>query len=127
MRRPGFMQIEGCATMGIPGSPNAIQQLVEDNYETLYRYAYRLSGSNADAEDLTQETFCKAQVSLAQLRDRSRARPWLFSILRNAYLHRVRAERQQACVALDQVGDVAEPLPESLPDIDPEQLQSALS
>ncbi len=107
--------------------PPSIQRLVEDHYSSLYRYAYRLSGSSADAEDLTQDTFCKAQSNLAQLRDPSRARPWLFSILRNAYLHQVRAERQQPCVALDQVGDVAEPLPEPLPDIDPEQLQSALN
>ena len=113
--------------MGIPGSPKAIGQLVEENYEPLYRYAYRLTGSNADAEDLTQETFCKAQVNLAQLRDRSRARPWLFSILRNAYLHRVRADRQQPCVSLDGIGDLAEPLPGSLPAIDPEQLQQALN
>src|SRR5204863_6275999 len=93
----------------------------------LYRYAYRLTGSNADAEDLTQDTFCKAQVHFGQLRDRSRARPWLFSILRNAYLHRVRADRQQPCVSLDGVGDLAEPVPGSLPEIDPEQLQQALS
>src|SRR5206468_688737 len=33
----------------------------------------------------------------------------------------------QPCVSLDGVGDVAEPLPEALPDIDPEQLQKALN
>jgi RNA polymerase sigma-70 factor (ECF subfamily) len=113
--------------MGTPGRPNAIGRLVEENYEALYRYAYRLTGSNADAEDLTQETFCTAQTKLAQLRDPSRARPWLFSILRHAFLHRVRAERQQPCVSLDGIGDLAEPLPGSLPEVDPEQLQQALN
>jgi RNA polymerase sigma-70 factor (ECF subfamily) len=113
--------------MGKPGSPQTIQRLVEEYYMPLYRYAYRLSGSSADAEDLTQEAFCKAQTHYDQLRDPSRARPWLFSILRNAYLHRVRAERQQHCVSLDSVGDLAEPLPAALPDIDPEHLQQALN
>jgi RNA polymerase sigma-70 factor (ECF subfamily) len=112
--------------MGKPGSPQAVQRLVEEHYVALYRYAYRLSGSSADAEDLTQEAFCKAQLNLGQLREPSRAKPWLFSILRNAYLHRVRAERQQPCVPLEGVGDLAEPLPEPLPDIDPERLQQAL-
>ena len=107
--------------------PPSVQQLVEDHHASLYRYAYRLSGSSADAEDLTQDAFCKAQINLNQLRDPARARPWLFSILRNAYIHRVRAERQQPCVSLEQIGDVAEPLPESFPDIDPEQLQTALN
>jgi len=113
--------------MGLPGSSKVIQRLVEENWVALYRYAYRLSGSNADAEDLVQDTFCKAQQSLTQLRDPGRARPWLFSILRNAYLHRVRAERSQPCISLEAAGDVAEPLPESLPEVDPEQLQQALN
>jgi len=47
--------------------------------------------------------------------------------LRNAYLHRARAERQQPCVSLECVGDLAEPLPSQLPDIDPERLQQALN
>lgn len=112
--------------MGMPGSPQTLQRMVDDHYAALYRYAYRLSGSPADAEDLTQEAFCKAQLNLAQLRDPGRAKPWLFSILRNAYLHRVRAEKQQHCVPLDGVGDLAESLPEPLPEVDPEQLQQAL-
>jgi RNA polymerase sigma-70 factor, ECF subfamily len=113
--------------MGMPASQRTVQQLVDEHYVSLYRYAYRLCGSAADAEDLTQEAFCKAQLNLGQLRDPARAKPWLFSILRNAYLHRVRAERAQPCVSLDGVGDVAEPLPEPLPDVDPEQLQQALN
>src|SRR6516164_5184026 len=106
--------------MGELGSPQMVQRLVEEHYVTLYRYACRLSGSSADAEDLTQEAFCKAQLNFGQLRDPSRARPWLFSILRNAYLHRVRADRQQNCVSLESIGELAEPLPAQLPEIDPE-------
>jgi RNA polymerase sigma-70 factor (ECF subfamily) len=114
-------------TMGKPGSPQTVQRLVDEHYVALYRYAYRLSGSAADAEDLTQEAFCKAQLNLGQLRDPGRAKPWLFSILRNAYLHRVRADRQQHCVSLDGVGDLPEPAAEPLPEIDPERLQQALN
>lgn len=112
--------------MATPASPEAVRGLVEDHYAALFRYAYRLSGQSSDAEDLTQETFVKAQAHLGQLRSPDRARPWLFSILRNAYLHRTRAERQVAMVPLDGVGDLAEPLPDPLPEIDPEQLQQAL-
>ncbi len=36
--------------MKLPGSRRAMQQLVEQHYEALYRYAFRLSGSSADAE-----------------------------------------------------------------------------
>src|SRR6267154_824578 len=55
--------------MGTPGSPQLMQRLVDEHYLALYRYAFRLSGSAADAEDLTQEAYCKAQLNLGQLRD----------------------------------------------------------
>lgn len=107
-------------------NPEMVRRLVDDYYLALYRYAFRLTGSAGDAEDLTQETFCKAQLKHEQLRDPSRAKAWLFSILRNAHLHRVRSDRQRRWVSLETVGDVAEPLPEPLPAVEPERLQQAL-
>jgi RNA polymerase sigma-70 factor (ECF subfamily) len=113
--------------MGATGSRRGVTPLVEQHYESLYRYAYRLSGAQADAEDLTQEAFCKAQAQLGQLRDPERAKPWLFSILRNAYLQRARTDRAHRQVSLDAVGDVACELPAEAPEISPEQLQGALN
>lgn len=111
--------------MVMPGRRRTVERLVEEHYTALYRYAWRLSGSEADAEDLTQETFCKAQDHLSQLRDSTRAKAWLFRILRNAFLHRTRSKRQKE-VCLDDVDELAESLPEHFPEIDPEQLQQAL-
>jgi RNA polymerase sigma-70 factor, ECF subfamily len=115
--------------MGMPGSSQMMQQLVDEYYVALYRYAFRLSGCAADADDLTQEAFCTAQTKLGQLRSPECVKPWLFRILRNAFLQRLRAGRQEKCVSLDGLVDVPERLqaPESFPDIDPEQLQVALS
>jgi RNA polymerase sigma-70 factor (ECF subfamily) len=112
--------------MGLPGSRRRVEQLVEEHYTALYRYAYRLTGTQADAEDLTQDTFCQAQLKLPQLRDPSRVKAWLFSILRNAYLRRARAHKHEHALPLEWVGDVAERLPEQLPEIEPERLQEAL-
>lgn len=108
-------------------SPGNVTELVELFYESLYRYAFRLSGAEADARDLTQEAFCKAQAQFKQLRDRSRAKPWLFSILRNLYLHRLRTTKQHTTVPLDSIGELPETLPDRLPEVDVEQLQTALS
>jgi RNA polymerase sigma-70 factor (ECF subfamily) len=113
--------------MGVPGKERMVQRLVEEHYTELYRYAFRLSGGSADAEDLTQEAFCKAQDHLCQLREPDRAKAWLFSILRNAYLHRLRSERRERSVSLESIGDLAEPSLEPLPPVDPEQLQLALN
>ncbi len=103
-----------------------VRELVSQYYEPLYRYAYRLSGTQADAEDLTQEAFLKAQTQFAQLRDPDRVKPWLFAILRNAYLHRVRSEKGKKKVSLDTLGDVAEKPQTATPEIGSEELQRAL-
>jgi RNA polymerase sigma-70 factor, ECF subfamily len=113
--------------MNLPGGRRTMQQLVEQHYDSLYRYAFRLSGSAADAEDLTQDAFCQAQLKLSQLRDAARVKPWLFSILRNAYLHRVRDAKRQHLIPLDAAGDLPERLPEPLPEIDTAQLQELLN
>src|SRR5207248_3782696 len=92
----------------------------------LYRYAYRLAGNAADAEDLTQETFCKAQRNLGQLRDPARAKSWLFCILRNLYLHKIRAEKHRHCVSLADMDDVPERSASRWLPVEPERLQEVL-
>ena len=109
-----------------PGSRRRVRQLVDEHYQSLYRYAYRLSGSAADADDLTQEAFAKALTRLGQLREPDRAKAWLFRILRNAYLHRMRDHRRHRTVPLDSVGDLPENGAEAPPAIDPAALQGAL-
>ena len=103
-----------------------LHALIDAHYEALYRYAYRLCGSSADAEDLTQEAFGKAFTRLGQLRESDRAKAWLFRILRNLYLHKVRDEKRHRVVTLDAVGDLAGREAEDPPEIDPARLQQAL-
>jgi len=104
-----------------------VPQLIEEHYESLYRYAYRLSGSASDADDLTQQTFGKVLTRLDQLREVEKARGWLFRILRNEYLHAKRDEKQGKAIPLESIGELPgreEHLP---PDIDPANLQDALN
>ncbi|MDY3556933.1 sigma-70 family RNA polymerase sigma factor [Gemmata sp. JC717] len=109
------------------GSNGELHQLIDAHYEALYRYAYRLSGSSSDAEDLTQETFGKALARLPQLRELDRARAWLFRILRNLYLHKVRDQKRHRVVPLDAVGDLPGRSSDEMPEIDPAKLQQALN
>jgi RNA polymerase sigma-70 factor (ECF subfamily) len=110
-----------------PGNTRKIEELVQTHYRSLFAFAYRLSGSVQEAEDLTQDTFCQAQAKLGQLRDWAKARSWLFTILRNGYLHRVRARKIENRVPLEEVGELPERLPAPLPEVDPEKLQLALN
>src|SRR5579862_4776996 len=65
---------------------SSIKSLVDEHLSAVYRYAYRLTGTVQDAEDLTQQVFLLAQQRLGQLREAERARGWLFAILRNSFL-----------------------------------------
>jgi RNA polymerase sigma-70 factor (ECF subfamily) len=98
--------------------------LVEEHYSLLYRFAFRLTSSVADAEDLTQQAFLTAQRKLDQLRDPSRAKSWLCSILRNTYLKDLRS-RAPIPVSL---ANTPEPADEALDEatFDEQELQDAL-
>ncbi len=105
----------------------SVRELIDSHYQPLFRYAYRLSGSSADAEDLTQETFGKAIQRLAQLRQAERVKPWLFRILRNEYLRRVRDDRRHRLTPLEQLGEIPQPAADPPADIDPATLQAVLN
>lgn len=104
--------------------PN-ISRLVEQHYALLYRYAYRLSGSVADAEDLTQQTFLSAQSHLDQLRDHGQAKNWLCTILRHCYLKSLRKKKNRAPALLENLDELAVEMPHNT-DFDSEKLQQVL-
>jgi RNA polymerase sigma-70 factor (ECF subfamily) len=72
----------------------------------LYRYAYRLTGKTQIAEDLVQETFFEAWRSIASQKGPSKARAWLFQILRYRHAHYLRDTlRHRQTTSLDQNED----------------------
>ncbi len=60
-----------------------------------------------DAEDLTQETYVRAQERLTQLRDPEAARAWLCRIARNTCLDHLRRARWRRLLASDDPPEVA--------------------
>ncbi len=68
--------------------------------DAVYRFALRLTGSAAEAEDLVQETYLRAYRAWDQYTLGTRAKSWLFTICRNAYLReRERDARRDDIVA----------------------------
>ncbi len=106
-----------------------IARLVADFHQPVYRYAYRLTGSVPEAEDLTQEVFLIAQEKLGQLRQADCARAWLFRILRNCFL-KSRERRQRRPLTMADVSLDANLIPAHAPhsdQIDRQRLQQALN
>lgn len=103
-----------------------IARLVDEHHPMVYRYAYRLTGSAADAEDLTQQVFLTAQKKLEQLRNVESVRSWLFTILRNYFLKECQKRRPVPAESLQLDMNT---IPEEIPDqthVDRERLQQAL-
>jgi RNA polymerase sigma-70 factor, ECF subfamily len=86
---------------------------LDQNVDRLYRAAYALCGSRADAEDLVQETFLRVISSKRAARHRFRL-PYLMRSLRNTWIdfQRARAARPATRGAEDvdwMVDDSADP------------------
>lgn len=74
-------------------------QLVDANYASLYRFALSLAKNQADACDLTQQTFFIWATKGQTLRDITKAKSWLFTTLYREFL---RGRRREArATALD--------------------------
>jgi RNA polymerase sigma-70 factor, ECF subfamily len=110
-----------------PSAALDLTALVVAHHAPLYRYAYRLCGCAAEAEDLTQQAFLIAQRKLHQLREPERAGAWLYAVLRNCFLKSLRRQRPASAAALNlTVEEFAGPTPET-DEIDREQLAQALA
>lgn len=60
-------------------------ELLESHHESVFKYAFRLTGCRAAAEDVTQEVFLRVFKSIGQLRDRLAEKAWLMTITRNEF------------------------------------------
>ena len=70
----------------------SFENVVNAHYELLYRFALSLARNEADAGDLVQQTFCRWATHGGQLRDKSKAKSWLFTTLHREFLGQCRHE-----------------------------------
>jgi len=71
------------------------QELVDGFYADVYRFALSLARNPDEACDLTQQVYATAAKRIDQLRERSKAKSWLFTTLYREFLKsKARAKRQ---------------------------------
>ncbi len=86
---------------------DATQQMVA-LLPRMRRFAYALTGSKADGDDLVQASCEKALRALHQWADGTRLDSWMYRIMQNAWIDQKRSQNRRAPqVTLDQVADVA--------------------
>lgn len=89
-----------------PGAPMVVrdrgdrdvefERLARENEPLLRAVARRLTGSDADAHDLVQDTLERALRHFDRFARGTNARAWLFTILHNLFIDRCRARRPEA-------------------------------
>ena len=107
------------------GDAAAFEQLVKRHDRRLLRISQTVTRNREDSEDAVQEALLKAFQNLAEFREDSQFSTWLIRITVNQSLMKLRKQRTQKEVSLDEDfqtdGDV---LPLDVPDLapNPEQL-----
>lgn len=72
------------------------ERLALVHLDAVYHFALRLTRNRAEAEDVVQEAYLRAFRSFHRFDPGTNCRAWLFTILRNVFLNRVRAHGREA-------------------------------
>jgi len=85
-------------------APEAPEMLVDTYGDRVYRLTYRITGSNEDAEEATQDALWTAARKIASFKGESQFGSWLYRIAANAAYQKLRTRRAKGReIALDDV------------------------
>jgi len=105
----------------------SFESLVEEYYRGLYQFALSLAGAEAEASDLTQQTFLVWAKKGHQLRDASKAKTWLFTTLHREFL---KTRRRQSRFPHQELGTAENEIPQVTPtmvnELDADDVMTAL-
>ena len=87
------------------------ERVFRENSHFIFRFLMKRCGDSSLAEELTQETFFRAYMNLASLRDANKITPWLCQIAKNTYFAWYHDQKKIAPMpqnAADSTPDIAE-------------------
>jgi len=101
-------------------SVRGFESLLREHYRKAYAFAYRLAGNREDAEDLVQDSFIRAFRARERFDPSRPFERWLFRIISNLFVDRLRARPKQMPLSLDapMEGNDGDTLSSEIPDID---------
>jgi RNA polymerase sigma-70 factor (ECF subfamily) len=107
------------------GDPDAPGQLVRATWESTYTLAYRLTGNEQDALDVTQEAYLRALRGLPRFRGEARFSTWLYRVTANCASDHLARCRRTSHDRLDPDGANVADLADRRLEHDPEAAASA--
>src|SRR3982074_3104583 len=75
------------------GDSEAFRALVERHSRSVFRLAYRMTGSEQDAEDVVQESFLRAYRQVGRCESRGTLGTWLYRIVSNCSVDLMRSKQ----------------------------------
>src|SRR5579864_9419604 len=103
------------------------ENLVTRHYGPLYQFAFSLTRDEAEACDLTQQTFCIWAAKGHQLRDVTKVKTWLFTTLHREFLGSRRRQTRFPHIELESAAaELPVVSPATINQLDSEQLLQAL-
>ena len=103
------------------GGTDEFERVALVHLDSLYHVALRLTRNRAEAEDVVQEALLRAFRSFHRFNPGTNCRAWLFTILRNVFLNRVRTQGREVLEAEMGGLDQAVPASEVRVDRNPEE------
>jgi RNA polymerase sigma-70 factor (ECF subfamily) len=97
------------------GDSEAFRTLVEKHSRNAFRLAYRMTGSEQDAEDVVQESFLRAYRHLGRFEARADFGTWLYRIVANCAVELLRTRQSRQARARMEPLDVAAAPPADAP------------
>jgi RNA polymerase sigma-70 factor (ECF subfamily) len=108
-------------------NPLNFEEIVDRFYPMLYRFALSLARNEADASDLTQQTFSIWASKGHSLRDGSKVKSWLFTTLYREFISIRRRETRWPKEDISQVeNELPATMPESSDYLESQQVMDAL-
>ena len=84
------------------GKTEALDELIQKYYSDIYTYCYRRIGSEADAQDITQEVFLHFCRNFDSYTHRGKCKNYLYVIARNLCINTI---QKKTPVSLEEVWD----------------------
>jgi RNA polymerase sigma-70 factor (ECF subfamily) len=77
----------------LEGDEKSLEFLIAKYLKPIYSFVFRNVGSNADAEDITQEVFVKVWKNIRKFDQNKNFKPWIFQIAKNASIDFLRKKK----------------------------------
>jgi RNA polymerase sigma-70 factor (ECF subfamily) len=89
----------------LSGDKDAYGALVVRHSQTVFRVAFRITGDEADAEEVVQETFLRGYQRLESFESRSEFGTWIYRIAVNCALNMINKKKVEAAYQISEETD----------------------